>query len=94
MNAAKTVHRLLFHAVLEIRDHSYSTGDKAIYHLADLFHNVALQLEAVAEGKTNITYDDVLTFIKERAREKGWEKWIDDRISELAIRRGEESPVS
>ncbi len=93
MNASKTVHRLLFQGLLEIRNQSYSTGDKAIYHLADLFHNVALQLEAVAEGKADITYDDVLKFIRERAREKGWEKWIDDRISELAIRSGEESPV-
>lgn len=94
MNASKIVHRLLFQAILEIRNQSYSTGDKAIYHLADLFHNVALQLEAVAEGKANITYDDVLTFIKQRAREEGWEKWIDDRISDLVIRSEEESPVS
>ena len=94
MTASKTVHRLLFQAILEIRNQSYGTGDKAVYHLADLFHHVVLQLEAVAEGKTNITYDDVLTFIKERAREKGCEKWVDDRISELAIRSGEKSPVS
>jgi len=94
MTASKTVHRLLFQAILEIRNQSYGTGDKAVYHLADLFHHVVLQLEAVAEGKTDITYDDVLTFIKERAREKGCEKWVDDRISELAIRSGEKSPVS
>lgn len=94
MNAARIVHRLLFQAILEIRDQSHRSGDKVIYHLADLFHNVALQLEAVAEGRADITYDDVLTFIRERAREKGWEKWIDDRISELAIRSGEKSPVS
>jgi len=94
VNSTKIVHRLLFQAILEIRDQSYGTGDKVIYHLADLFHKVVLQLEAVAEGNADITYDDVLSFIRKRAREKGWEKWIDDRISELAVRSGEKSPVS
>jgi hypothetical protein len=93
MSASRTVHRLLFQALLEIRNRGYSTGDKAVYHLADLFHNVALQLEAVVEGNSNITYDDVLIFIRQRAREEGWEKWIDDRISEIAIRNGEKAPV-
>lgn len=93
MSALKTVHRLLFQALLEIRNQGYSTGDKAVYHLADLFHNVALQLEAVAEGNSNITYDDVLTFIRQRAREQGWEKWIDDRVNEIAIGNGEKAPV-
>lgn len=93
MNASKTVHRLLFQALLEIRNQGYSTGDKAVYHLADLFHNVALQLEAVAEGKGYITYDDILAFIRQRAGEKGWEKWIDDRINEITIRNGEKAPV-
>jgi hypothetical protein len=83
----------MFQALLDIRNQGYSTGDKAVYHLADLFHNVALQLEAVAEGNSDITYDDVLTFIRQRAREKGCEKWIDDRVSEIAIRDGEKAPV-
>jgi len=93
MNASRIVHRLLFQALLQIRDESRSAGARASYHLADLFHNVAVQLEAVAEGKTDITYDDVLTFIKEQARERGWGKWVDDRIGELAARSGEKSPV-
>ena len=94
MNASKTVHRLLFQALLEIREQSRVNGDKVSYHLADLFHTVALQLEAAAEGKTNVNYEDILTFLKERAREKGCEEWIEARVSELASRSGEKSSVS
>ena len=76
MNALKATHRLLFQALLDIRDESRGIDNKTIYHLADLFHNVVLQLEAVAEGNTNLTYEDILVFVKERARSKGCEKWV------------------
>ncbi len=90
MNALKVTHRLLFQALLDIRDESRRIDNKTIYHLADLFHNVVLQLEAVAEGSdTNLNYEDILVFITEHAKSKGWEKWVDDRITEIAIRSGE-----
>jgi hypothetical protein len=62
--------------------------------LADLFHNVVLQLEAIAEGSQRLDYDDVLNFIKERSREKGWQKWVDDQIATLAVRNGEPAGVA
>jgi hypothetical protein len=62
--------------------------------LADLFHNVVLQLEAIAEGSQRLDYDDVLNFIKERSRENGWQKWVDDQIATLAVRNGEPAGVA
>jgi len=89
MNALKATHRLLFQALLDIRDESRRIDNKPIYHLADLFHNVVLQLESVAAGNSRSTYEDILTFIKEQAESKGWQKWVDDRIRETAVRSGE-----
>jgi hypothetical protein len=97
MTARKIVYRLLFQALADIRESSYHHAphrDKAAYHLADLFHNVVLQLEAIAEGSQRLDYDDVLNFIKERSREKGWQKWVDDQIATLAVRNGEPAGVA
>jgi hypothetical protein len=87
MNSMHIAYRLLFQAVLEIRDESRGIGNKPIYHLADLFHNVVLQLENAASGsEATVSYDDILAFIKEHARAKGWEKWVDARIDEISER--------
>lgn len=87
MNPRNVTYRLLFQALLEIRDEGRRIGNSPIYHLADLFHNVVLQLENAASGsEATISYDDILTFIKEHARSRGWEKWVDDRIDEISAR--------
>ena len=72
--AVKTVHRLLFRALLELRSQGHEQKNKVVFHLADLFHNVVLEMENAAEGRC--TYDDVLAFLEERAKERGLEKWL------------------
>jgi hypothetical protein len=79
--AAKTVHRLLFRALLEMRSQGDEYGDKTVFHLADLFHNVVLELENAAEEKC--TYEEVLSFLMERAKETGCEKWLDANLAQL-----------
>jgi hypothetical protein len=89
MDALNTTHRLLFQALLEIREEGRRVDNKPIYGLADVFHNVVLQLEAVAAGNSKVTYDDILTFIKQHAKSRGWDKWVDERIREMEIRSRE-----
>jgi len=80
-SAVSTVHRLLFQALLEIRAQGHECSNKVVFHLADLFHNVALELENAAEGRCS--YEDVLKFLEERAREKGLARWLEHTLTTL-----------
>lgn len=77
-----TVHRLLFRALLEIREQGYTQQNKLIYYLADLFHNVVLEMESAAEGEQS--FDDVLRLLSTRAQEKGLDRWLNAALSDLS----------
>ena len=79
--AIETVHRLLFEALVEMRAQGHDQKNKVVFHLADLFHNVVLEMENAAQGKT--TYDEVLRLMEEKAKEKGCETWLNARLAEL-----------
>ena len=81
--SVELVHRLLFRALVEMRARGHENKDKLVFHLADLFHNVVLEMENSAEGKT--TCDAVLRFIEERATEKGCEKWLSGALESVAL---------
>jgi hypothetical protein len=72
--AVETVHRLLFRALLEIRSEGHEHKNKVVFHLADLFHKVVLEMGNAAEGQC--TYEDVLKRLEERAAERGLDKWL------------------
>ncbi len=76
-SAVETIHRLLFQALLAIRSQGQEQKNKVVFHLADLFHNIVLEMAIAAEGKC--TYADVLKCLEERAKEKGLDRWLDDR---------------
>ena len=78
MNSQEIIYRLLYLALIEIRSESYAIKNKEIFHLADLFHNIPLQLEKVASGTGS--YDEVLSWLRERAQEKDCEGWLDKAI--------------
>lgn len=68
---------LLYIALIDIRERSYETGDKASYWLCDLLHNVPLALnfdEAIQE-----VYKGVLT----RVERDGMNTWLETRIQEF-----------
>ena len=73
-SASELLHRLLYRALIEIREQGHESGNKAVFHLADLFHTTALELGQVAEGKGS--YDAVLRELEEKAIEKGIERWL------------------
>jgi hypothetical protein len=80
-SAIKKVHRLLFRALLDMRSQGGHQADKSVFHLADLFHSVVLEMENAAEGKC--TYEEVLKYLEERAKETGCEKWLDANLAQL-----------
>jgi hypothetical protein len=79
--ALEIVHRLLFRALLEMRSQGQEQKNKLVFHLADLFHNIALEMENAAEGRSN--YDEVLRLLEERAREKGLDKWLESNLASM-----------
>jgi hypothetical protein len=74
MTAAEVVHRLLFRALLEMRSQGHEQKNQVVFHLADLFHNIVLEMESAAEGQR--TYEDVYRCLEEKAKEKGLERWL------------------
>ncbi|HEV3260940.1 MAG TPA: hypothetical protein VG013_29075 [Gemmataceae bacterium] len=84
-SALELVHRLLFRALIEIRAQGHEQNNKLVFHLADLFHNIVLDMEAAAEGKS--TYEEVLRQLEEKAREKNCERWLRSAITEVEANR-------
>jgi len=75
------VHRLLFRALIEIRAQGHEQKNKLVFHLADLFHNAVLDMEAAAEGK--LPYEDVFRQLEEKAKEKNCERWLRSALTEI-----------
>jgi len=80
MSTKSLVHRLLFNALLELRERGRESGDNVVFHLSDLLHNAALQMDG---AETCEDYDGILEFIRARAREKGCQEWLDRQLSTL-----------
>jgi hypothetical protein len=80
-SAAELLHRLLYRALIEIREQGRESGNKAVFHLADLFHVAALELGEAAEGKGS--YDAILRGLEETAAEKGLERWLQAAVGEI-----------
>ena len=79
--AVEIVHRLLFEALIEMRAQGHDHKNKVVLQLADLFHNVVLEMEDAARGVG--TYEGVLRLLEERVREKGCERWLQHALSQI-----------
>lgn len=75
------IHRLLFQALLEMRSQGQENQDKVVFHLADLFHNVVLEMERAAQG--DCTYEEVYRFLEEQAHEQGCDQWLNAQVTQL-----------
>ena len=81
--ALETVHRLLFRALIEMREQGRIQKNKAVFHLADLFHTTVLEMKNAAEGKA--TYEGVLDSLEDKAQDMGLETWLRATLKELDI---------
>jgi hypothetical protein len=74
MDEREKLHRLLYRALLEVRIEAHDVQNSKIFHLADLFHNIPLQLESAARGEGS--YGGILSALENRAQEKGCAEWL------------------
>ena len=79
--ALELVHRLLFRALVEIRAEGHEQKNKLVFHLADLFHNAVLDMEAAAQGRS--TYAEVMRGLGEKAKEKNCERWLSSALAQI-----------
>jgi hypothetical protein len=89
MTPSKKLHRLLFHALTEMREEGRVKGDPLVAKLADLFHNVVLQMELAAAGDEFCTYEKAWEFLQTRAKEIGCETWVRERLQAIEARSRE-----
>jgi hypothetical protein len=80
-SAVEAIHRLLFRALLEIRSAGHDEQNKVVFHLADLFHTIVLEMQRAAEGRC--TYEEVFNLLEEKAKEKGLDRWLNQGLAEL-----------
>ncbi len=69
MEVREQLFRLMYIAFVEMRAEAYEKQNAKIFHIADIFHSVPLQIERVNKGE--ITYEEVLSEIRNKAVEKG-----------------------
>lgn len=77
----RQLHHLLYQALLEIRLEGGELKSGAIFGLANLLHNVPLELEQAAAGK--ITYEEAFHSLTTRAGYFNHQTWIDQEIAWL-----------
>ncbi len=82
------VHELLFHALIDIRGQGVEMKDKVVFHLADLFHNIVLEMGQATSD--NADYSRILTKIRKRAEAKGCERWIDSKMKIITETKGQQ----
>ncbi len=77
----RVLHRLLYDALIEIRAKGNASNDKAVFSLADLFHNVPMDLDKLDRGEVSV--EDIMHKLEEHARRRGIEGWLDLRLKEI-----------
>ena len=70
--------RLMYIAFVEMRVEAYEKQNAKIFHIADIFHSVPLQIERVNKGE--ITYEEVMSEIRNKAVEKGCDELLENLI--------------
>ena len=82
MQISYLTHRVLYNAMLDLRDHARTSGDDVTFQLCDLLHPILLHLGKAASGE--ISYDEVWLNLETRAAQnEGWAKWLQHQMSEL-----------
>lgn len=80
MSEEEILLRLLYQALLEIRLASLETGQNKLFHVADLFHNIPLQLST---HRTDRDYSEVIDWLHMRADQKGMSGWLNQRMNDI-----------
>jgi len=75
------LHQLLYCALIEIRHEGRKLKHSSVFGLADLLHAIPLELERCAKGEAD--YDDVFSRLREKAKERNCEAWLENHLKSL-----------
>jgi hypothetical protein len=75
------LYRLLYFALIDLRAEGHDAENRLVFLLADLFHNVPLQLDRLDQG--DLAPDDVLGWLRSRAHGTPMEDWFNLRMREI-----------
>ena len=72
-------HKFLYYAFLEARMAAYERHQQVAYQLADIFHNVPLQMLSALEDRR--THEEILEDVRSRAARWRMEDWVEAALS-------------
>jgi hypothetical protein len=75
------LYRLLYLALIDLRYEGHSAENRLVFLLADLFHNLPLQLKRV--DRRDIAPEDILQRLRTRAHGTEMEVWLSVREQEV-----------
>lgn len=81
MNDPDVIYDVLYYAFIELRERGHQSGDKVVFHLADLLHGIPPQLAQVARGER--TYAEVLASLEAKVDEKGVRSWLENIYGQM-----------
>ncbi|HLG65685.1 MAG TPA: hypothetical protein VKY19_27435 [Ktedonosporobacter sp.] len=81
MTEREYILQLMYRAFLDIRVAAYSQDSHACFVLADIFHNVPLQIAQADQNK--MTYADMVAWVQQKCEEKKCKGWLDTATSDI-----------
>ena len=85
MSDKDILYQILIFALIDIRTAAYEKkSHKAIFIVADLIHNLPLQLCNTENGQSD--FKSILSKLKERAKIKKCDIWLDEIINDLILK--------
>lgn len=86
MTEKEYILRLMYCAFLDIRIASYSQDSHTCFILADIFHNVPLQMNRAE--KEGAGYADIVKWIQKRCEERQCTAWLENATTNIGQRPG------
>jgi len=77
------LYRLLYTALIDLRAEGHNAENRLVFLLADLFHNIPLQLDLVDRG--DLAPEDILRWLRSRAHGTPMEDWLNLRVQEVMM---------
>ena len=82
MDSKTLIFRLLHRALLDLRIEGTEIKNGRVFGISDLFHVVPLQIERADRGE--ISYDDVLKALKDKAAAKEVLPWLEHAMKDIS----------
>jgi hypothetical protein len=81
MTEKEYILKLMYRAFLDIRVASYQQNSKTSFVLADVFHNVPLQMNKAEKGEKS--YADIIKWIQEKCEARNCTSWLETATNDI-----------